>query len=209
MCTICPTITASDPHAYRAEMEVASRLSDRVHIDFMDSDFTGVTSINLIQAWMPEDVQVDLHIMYKNPTEHIETIVSMRPDLAIVHAEADGDLAAMMDELHGFGIDVGVALLPETEPANVKELIQKSDHVLIFGGKLGHHGGTAQLELLHKVDEIKQINPDAEIAWDGGVNARNAGQIKSAGVIVLNVGGAIQHADDPDAAYKELIELVS
>lgn len=209
MCTICPTITAGDPHLYRQEMELAAELSSRVHVDFMDRDFTGVESINLAQAWLPDDREVDLHLMLSRPQDHLETIIAMDPSLAIIHAESQGDLLSVVSELKRFGIKAGVALLPETTVHKAKDLIAAVDHVLIFGGRLGHHGGTAQLELLSKCDQVRSINNSVELAWDGGVNDSNTPQMISAGVDVLNVGGAIQHAEDPHAAYAELHDLAN
>jgi len=82
------------------------------------------------------------------------------------------------------------------------------DHVLVFSGNLGRHGGEADLGLLEKVRQIKAHHPEVEIGWDGGINDQNVKQLVEAGVEVLNVGGYIQKADDPEHAYATLKRVI-
>ena len=57
---------------------------------------------------------------------------------------------------------------------------------------------------LEKVRLVKRINSVAEIGWDGGVNVDNAYTLTQGGVSVLNTGGFIQRANDPEQAFKQL-----
>jgi ribulose-phosphate 3-epimerase len=147
---------------------------------------------------------VDLHLMFQQPTKWTEMLVSLNPNLVIFHAEAEGDLLAFAEHLRKFGIKVGVALLPETTVESARELIEISDHVLIFAGKLGAQGGEADLSQLSKVKQIYQVSPDIEIGWDGGVMVENIAEIASVGVDVINVGSAISKAKNPEVAFKDL-----
>ena len=147
--------------------------------------------------------------MYKEPARYLETAISLNPQLVIIQAESDGDLLAVVRELRAVGIKSGLALLQQTEPKNVRTLVSEVDHVLIFSGTLGHFGGHADLTLLKKVGEVKAINPNVEVGWDGGVGLDNAPQIALGGVEVLIAGGAIQEATDAADAYKKLSEAVA
>lgn len=150
----------------------------------------------------------DIHLMFQRPIEHLETLVSLRPNLVILHVEADGDITAMIRHLQECGIKAGVCLLQQTEVHSARDAIAQSDHVLIFSGSLGRFGGSVDLTQLEKITEIKQINPEVEIGWDGGANAQNAKQLSDAGVDVINVGGAIQRASEPDVAYATLVSSI-
>lgn len=212
MSVIVPTvtITTNDPHAYREQVERASSLAPRIHIDLMDGEFTDTKSINPVQVWWPEDTKaVDIHLMFKRPTEHLETLISLNPSLVILHAEAEGDLAAIIEHLHKFDIKVGISLLADTHVADHTDLIALVDHVLIFSGHLGHFGGNVDLSLLNKVAEIKAIKPDIEIGWDGGANETNVVQLSDGGIDVINVGGAIQRAEKPEDAYATLVATLT
>ncbi|MCA9324308.1 hypothetical protein KC992_04385, partial [Candidatus Saccharibacteria bacterium] len=108
------------------------------------------------------------------------------------------------------GTRTGVALLHETSVAELQELEIDDlfDHILVFGGKLGFQGGEADLSILKKVKKLREVYPDVEIGWDGGVNEDNASEIVSAGVDVLNVGGYLHKAEDPKKAYDSLVTLL-
>ena len=205
MTTICPTITASEPHDYRSQVEAIEPFATRWHIDVADGILAPRQLIGLDKLWWPGNVQVDLHVMYKNPFEHLELFVVQHPRLVILHAEADGDFDMMADTLHRHGIEVGVALLPKTPAELLHNSLEKIDHVLLFSGNLGYQGGsTADLSLLSKAQELRTRKPTLEIGWDGGVSDQNAAALAAGGVDVLDVGGFIHHAPDPAAAYLQL-----
>lgn len=207
MAVVCPTVTVetNDPHHYREQIERVATFASRVHIDLMDGEFTKTRSINPIQVWWPESLEADIHLMFRRPSEHLETLVSLKPSLIIFHAESEGDIAAYMSHVKRFGIKVGIALLQHTSTDDAKEMIELAEHVLIFAGKLGSFGGEADMALLDKVGEIKAINPYAEIGWDGGINDRNANKLAAAGIEVLDVGGFIQRSDSPKVAYSTIV----
>jgi ribulose-phosphate 3-epimerase len=209
MSIICPSITAPDAQAYRQEMARVAPFAKRVHVDFSDGVFSPVRLMSLAQAYWPEGVLADLHLMYKEPARYLETAISLNPQTVIIQAESDGDLLAVIRELRAVGIKSGLALLQQTEPKVVRNLVSEVDHVLIFSGTLGHFGGHADLTLLKKVVQVKAINPNVEVGWDGGVSLENAPQLALGGVEVLIAGGAIQEAADAADAYKKLSEAVA
>ena len=206
MAIICPTVTVetNDPHAFRTQLERVSEFASRIHIDLMDGKFAPTKSVNPIQVWWPETVEVDIHLMHVRPAEHLETLVSLHPRMVILHAESEGDIGAVMAHLQRFGIKVGIAFLQHTSIDTHQELVSQADHVLIFGGNLGHFGGTADLSLLSKVAEIKTLNPTAEIGWDGGIHEGNIKELIQGGIDVLDVGGFIQRSERPRQAFQKL-----
>jgi ribulose-phosphate 3-epimerase len=205
MTQIVPTITAENAHNYRDEIERVAGFAKRIHIDLADGIFAPSRLVNPIQVWWPEDLKADIHMMYQSPAEHIQTLISLNPSLVVLHAESEGDVLSLMTQLKSFGISAGLALLEKSQPQDFASEIAEADHVLIFGGSLGFHGGQAQLEHLSKISEVKLLNPKAEISWDGGINDANAQEIVEAGVDVLNVGGFIQKSDTPHDAYDILV----
>jgi ribulose-phosphate 3-epimerase len=125
-----------------------------------------------------------------------------------VHAEADGDFFGFANRMHRHGIEVGLALLPQTGVESIRPALRELDHVLIFSGNLGYQGGSkADFRLLKKVVTLRALKPSLEIGWDGGVNDQNVGDLVRAGVDVLNVGGFIQHAPNAAQAFAKLESL--
>ena len=208
MAVICPTVTAFDPHEYREQIERVAPFATRVHIDLMDGDFTPTTSPELAQVWWPHSMQADIHLMYQHPEPQLEQLIKLNPRMVIIHSEADVDHARFAAELHKVNILAGLALLQDTGAESVFELLPNFDEVLVFSGSLGRHGGTADLGLLTKVQKIKTQFPKIEIAWDGGIDDKNAKQLIGGGVDVLNVGGFIQKSENPKSAYDKLLSVI-
>lgn len=202
---ICPTVTPKTKDEYRDQFNKVKHLSTRLHLDFMDKSFTGVNSIRLEDAWWHPGPKIDLHIMFSKPLEHLERVIDLQPHMVIIQAEAE-DVGKFIDELSGFGIKIGVSLLAKTPPIKIEDYIRHLDHVLIFSGHLGHFGGKVDLSLLHKVSVLKRMNPRLEIGWDGGINDQNVRDLVDGGIDVLNVGGFLQNAEDPEDAYAKLEE---
>jgi ribulose-phosphate 3-epimerase len=206
MADVCPTVTAFDTHEYRVQMERIEPFAKRVHIDLMDGQFAPTRSPDLSQIWWPTALAADLHMMYQRPADHLERLISLKPNLVIIHAEADCDHQDFAAQLQSHGIKAGLALLQDTAIEDTMPVLHSFDHVLIFSGDLGRHGGEADMKILYKVRKVRETHSDAEIGWDGGINGRNFKQLVKAGVEVLNVGGFIQDSDDPRAAYELLTE---
>ena len=211
MSIISPSVTPTSDSVeeYRQQLDRVSSFAHRIQIDLMDGQFAKPKVIDVADIWWPHDIEADIHLMYQQPTDYIDTLISLRPSLVIIHAEADGDLQVMMSRLQEVGIRVGVALLQETSVDFARSLIAQADHALLFSGHLGSFGGVADLGLLEKVTEIRLIKPSIEIGWDGGANTSNVSQLSSGGVDVINVGGSIQNAQEPKAMFDELTNRLS
>ena len=216
MTIIAPTITTNDPAVYARRLEDFLTFAPRIQIDITDGQFASSQTINLNQVyWPPADkreCKIDLHLMLQRPIDWLDQIVAVVPDKVILHAESDDAgrmLPRIYEHLQRFGMQVCVALLPETRPADVADIIRVVDSVLIFGGHLGYQGGVADLTQLGKIPAIQQINSTVTIEWDGGANLSNVAQIAAAGVDQINIGSAISGAPDPAVAYRQLVEAVS
>lgn len=209
--SVCPSITPSnsDPHVYREQIERVAPFADRMQIDLMDGVFAPNKNLNPIQVWWPDNVQADIHMMYQTPSEHLETLISLKPHLIILHIESDGNIEEYLLHIKRFGIKAGVALLADTPVAQAHGCIEVADHVMLFAGKLGSFGGVADMEVTQKIAEITAIRSDIEIGWDGGINASNIMTLYKAGVRVFNVGGFIQRSDTPSEAYKTLTSVLT
>lgn len=213
MAIICPTVTPDTVEEYNRQAGVLVKFAKRVHLDFMDGEFAPSSSPDLSKVTKPTKpgggIKVDLHVMYQKPFEDLETIIKFKPNLVIVHAEADGNFVEMARELHRHGIKAGVALLQPTPVSILKPALTELDHVLIFSGNLGYQGGSAvDLDLLKKVKEIHRLKSGLEIAWDGGVNDQNVNALADGGIDVINVGGFIMKAENPRERFETLNNLL-
>jgi ribulose-phosphate 3-epimerase len=209
MSVIAPAILAETPDDYKAMVERIHPFAQRVHVDVCDGEFAPSFTVGAAQVWWPQEWVVDIHAMVARPSEHLETLVSLKPHMIIFHAEVQEDIVPVLQHIKQLGIKAGVALLKPTVPSTVTAAIEAADHVMIFSGDLGKYGGTASLMQLEKVRLIRAIRQDVEIGWDGGANIENAYSLAQGGVDVLNVGGTIAKSNDPQATYTAMVNEIN
>lgn len=205
MTAIVPTITTDNSAQLDANLAKFGQFAQRIQIDVSDGSFAPTTLVPIASLKIPTNITCDLHVMSARPSEHLPSILKLKPNLCILHAEVDDDLNALFAELKGAGIKVGLALVKTTFPGRVSSLIQAADHVMIFAGELGSQGGTIDMLQTEKVPLIRGIKPEVEIGWDGGANLSNVRALAHAGVDVINVGSAITQAADSAAMYQSLL----
>lgn len=205
MSIVVPAITEQNVEDVNAEWLKMQPFASRVHLDLMDGQFAPGTPIPISSLSWSQGWDVDMHLMYQQPMEQLAALTAMnpKPSLVVFHAEADGDLLAFAKGLKDAGIKAGLALMRSTVPSDKSDLISAVDHVLIFSGDLGKHGGKANMLQLEKVQLIHKINEEVEIGWDGGANVDNAYTLALGGIDVINVGHALADVEDPEEVYRK------
>jgi ribulose-phosphate 3-epimerase len=209
MSVIAPAILAETPEDYKTKVERLQPFATRVHVDLCDGEFSPTFTVGAAQLWWPQEWTVDVHAMVARPSEHLETLISLKPHMIIFHAEAGEDIVPVMQHVQKFGIKAGVALLRATVPSTAAAAIQAADHVMIFTGDLGKYGGTASLMQLEKIRLIRVLHQGVEIGWDGGINLENIYGLSQGGVEVLNVGATLATAENPQATYEALTNEIN
>ena len=203
--SIVPAILTDNKDEFRAQVERINVFTRRVQIDVTDGIFAPTKTLDITSIWWPRNWETDLHLMAAKPSEFLDTILKLSPSLCILHAEASEDLTPILQTLQQAGIKTGLALLPSTYPGNVKPYIDMVDHVLIFAGQLGLQGHPADLMQMEKIPLIRNMKPEVEIGWDGGANITNVRALAHADLDIINVGAAISRAENPAAAFAELV----
>lgn len=210
MSVISPTILATDIEDYKYQVQRLQPFAERVQIDITDGVFAANKTVDLGQISWPESWKVDLHLMVSRPSEYLDLVIKMKPNMVIFHAEVQEDLVPIFEKLKKETlIKPAVALLRSTVPETATQAINAAEHVLIFSGNLGEMGGKASMMQLEKIRLVKKINPNVEIGWDGGANEKNAFALTQGGVDVVNVGSAISRAENPEAVYRAMANEVS
>lgn len=210
---IVPTITATDAHQFRDQTELVASISDYAHIDLASSDFSSASALlDYKQVYLDPVLTSSVHVMYQNPLEVVEYLLSLPelPKMIILQAESDStNLLEAIKKVKDSHSSLGVALLQDSQPEDFSQLISMADQALVFSGNLGQHGGQADLRLLAKVAELRKIKKDIEIAWDGGINEHNIKELAKGGVDIFYVGGTIHTATDPYEELQKLQNLVN
>lgn len=209
MPVICPTITALNKEKYLKQLRSVQDFASQIHIDLMDGLFTTSQSLSIDELSIIPQLKTDIHVMYMQPIEILNQLIHLKPNLVIVHFEAQVNHADFAKQLKSHGIKAGLAILQETPVSAILNMVNLFDQVLVFAGHLGYQGGVADLSQITKVNQLKALNLPIEISWDGGINDQNAKQLVDAGVNVLNVGSYIQSSSNPKAAYDKLLSSLN
>ncbi len=206
MSEIVPTILTNDKNLYAKQYELYSKFSKRIQVDICDGMFGPTQTIDVSNVWRQDGwAAMDLHMMVMTPSQHLPSILKIKPNLCIFHAETAENLLPIFKQLKDAGIKTGVAILKQTYPGKIAPYIEAVDHVLIFAGALGRQGGEADLLQVEKVPIIRGIKSAVEIGWDGGANMSNTRALAHSDLDVINYGSAIATAPDPAKMYADLV----
>ena len=212
MTIISPSVLGADLMRLGEEIELVEKLGlEWLHLDNMDGHFTPNISFgpDFVRAIRKKtDLFLDVHLMFTNPMDYIDTYTKAGADMITVHVEADDEPEYVIDRIRGNGLKAGISLNPHTNPDKIRHLLGKVDLVLVMTVEPGFGGQKLREYCLGKVtvirDMIKKTGRDILIAVDGGVKMDNAQRVVEAGADVLVMGTGVFAAKDPAAVVRAI-----
>ncbi len=202
---IAPSLLAANFGVLNQEIETlnASKAS-LLHLDVMDGSFVPNISFGpvVIEAIAKNcKLDLDIHLMIKNPDRYIADYVSFKPKYISVHEEACRHLDRSIDYIKSFGVGAGVAINPHTPVSNLFTVLHKIDLVCIMSVNPGFGGQKFIPYTLKKIEalraEIEAQGLHTKIEVDGGVTEGNAAAVKAAGADILVAGSSVFKAMNP------------
>lgn len=190
--------------------------ADLIHLDVMDGHFVpnltmGSQLIKSIRHYTK--LPFDVHLMLTHPQDYIDVFVDAGADLITVHIEVDERPAKLIDQIKKRGVQIGIALCPQTPVSVVEPYLADIDLVLPMSVKPGFGGQSFEMDTLSKIDHLRERiqtqNIDAEIEVDGGINQETAALVGHHGATILVAGTAIFRSDDLRSAIIALRKAAS
>jgi len=205
---IVPALLTDDPQKLVNMLEKTASYTNYAQLDFMDGQFVPSSSVTWEDAARAKiQFPWEAHIMVLQPEKYIAGFKQAGAKRLIFHFEATDHHREVIAAVRKSGMEVGIALNPETPVSAVLPLVPLLDTVLFMSVHPGFYGAKFLPEVVTKAVEMRQKWPELHIGMDGGLKEVNAAQIASAGVNDICVGSAILLAPDPGAAFRNLQKL--
>jgi ribulose-phosphate 3-epimerase len=191
-------------------LEQSEKFTDYIQLDIMDGKFVPSRSITWDQmAAIKTRLKWEVHLMVEQPEKQLENFGKAGAKKAIFHFEATPAPRTVISAARKLGLQVGLAVNPETPISKIKPLTAEVDSVLFLSVHPGFYGAQFIPETLDKIAALRQARPDLIISIDGGIKEKNITQVSQSGVNEICVGSAIFLQPDLGEAYRTLVDMVN
>jgi len=209
---IAPSLLAADFTRLREEVRGVERGgADRLHLDVMDGHFVpNITFGPPVVAAVRKITRLilDAHLMIAQPENFLEAFASAGADMITLHVEATRGLHGLLERIRAMGLKAGISLKPKTPLGRVLPYLRQVDLLLIMTVEPGFGGQSFMPDMLPKIRAARKALDrralPADIAVDGGITLRTAGEAVRAGANVLVAGTAIFGQPGPAQIIRRL-----
>jgi len=205
---IVPAILTEDPEALKSMVRQAESFATYVQFDIMDGRFVPSRSITCEHlATLPMKLAWEAHLMVEGPEDYLAELQQAGAQKVVFHYEATSSPREVISQARQLGLEVGLAINPETSISAILSLSSAVDSVLFLTVHPGFYGAKFIPEVLEKVAEFHSAQPDTATGVDGGIKESNVAQIARFGVDVIYVGSAIFLQPQPAESFRHLSTL--
>ena len=216
MARLAPSILSADFSKLGADIALIEQGgADIIHMDIMDGSFVPNISfgVPVVKAMVGKtSLPFDVHLMIEHPDDILEQFMTQQTEYIVVHQEACRHLHRTLQHIKSLGCKAGVALNPATPLVMLEDVLGDVDLVLIMSVNPGFGGQKYIPVATEKIKALDAIRKDRglkfEIEVDGGVNLKNCGELKAAGVDLFVAGSAVFGAEDIPARCREFKEIL-
>ena len=171
---------------------------DFVHVDVMDGHFVpnltiGPVVVNAVAKVATKPL--DIHLMVQNNTFFVDLFAPLKPEFISFHIEEEKHPHRLIQKIRSYGIKPAVVLNPHTPPSSIEYILEDLDMVLLMSVNPGFGGQKFIPSVIEKARKLKSMIEEKGlktlIEVDGGVNDKNAKELKSVGVDIVVAGNYV------------------
>jgi ribulose-phosphate 3-epimerase len=197
MIKIAPSLLSADFARLAEELETVVD-ANILHLDVMDGHFVPNITIGppIIKALRKRTkLPFDCHLMIAEPQKYIPAFLDAGADMISVHVEAEPHLQRALQMIRDGGAKAGIAINPATSAETLTTAIEFCDYVLAMTVNPGFGGQKFIEPVVPKIRHISRLIRErglgVEIEVDGGIDAKTAPHVVTAGATILVAGSAV------------------
>jgi ribulose-phosphate 3-epimerase len=180
---------------------------DSVHLDVIDGVFApnltfGPVVVKGIRKLT--NLPLHAHLMIKYPEKYLEDFIKAGCSQICFHLESEGNPVKIINKIHEMKAKCGIVLNPDTSVDTVIPYLERIDEVLIMSVHPGFSGQKFIPDVLKKIEEIRKISSDIDIAVDGGINDKTIGPVLKSGANMIVANSYIFSSKDRKKAVRRL-----
>ncbi len=207
MTLIAPSILSADFSCLRSEIKkIEKGGADMVHIDVMDGHFVpnltiGPVVVSAIRK--VTDLPFDCHLMISEPEKYFHPFLDVGIQYISMHVEIKDKIEKCLDMVKNYDTKFGLAINPETPVESLNSYLDRIDFVLVMTVHPGFGGQKFMEKASLKVAKLRENGFKGLIEVDGGINEKNAVNLKKMGADIL-VAGHFIFSNDVEKAIRML-----
>lgn len=183
--------------------------ADYIHVDMMDGVFVPrvVLPIDETVGLLKNSKKpLDIHLMVAKPQNYISELSKLNANYISIHVELNEDINELIDLIHSYGINAGLAINPGTSIDALTPYLDNIEYIIIMGATPGYGGQPLQDVSIKKIGELKslreQYNYHYKMSLDCGVNKNTRSLLDDLDIVVS--GSYICESED----YQEAINTL-
>jgi ribulose-phosphate 3-epimerase len=192
---IVPSILSADVGRLAEQVKEAEAAgADRIQVDVMDGHFVpnltfGPLVVDAVRR--TTKLPIEVHLMIERPEWFIGPFAKAGASLIQVQVEATTSLYRTVQAIKKLGVKAGVAINPATSLEELREILPYIDQVNVMTVEPGFGGQKFIARSPEKISRLRAMDPNMEIEVDGGIDAKSAPLVVSAGATVLVAGSSV------------------
>src|SRR5438105_10857008 len=192
---IVPSILSADVGRLAEQVEEAEAAgADRIQVDVMDGHFVpnltfGPQVVEAVRR--ATKLPIEAHLMVERPEVFLEAFAKAGATLIEVQVESTSSLYRTVQTIKKLGAKAGVAINPATPVEDLRDILPYIDLVNVMTVEPGFGGQKFIPHSPEKIRRIRGMSSEIEIEVDGGIDARSAPLVVSAGATVLVAGSSV------------------
>ena len=209
-----PSVLAGDLSKLAFETHRVIRAgADYVHLDMFDGNWVqgaftfGPMVVKALRDHEPR-AYFDVHLCVMRPEQYLEEMKQVGVSRVTLHFEATADPTAAANRAHGLGLEIGLALAPETQvDEKLLSIAELFDVVLVMTVPPGFGGQSFMPEMLPKLRQLREAFPTKALEVDGGVTPTTAALAASAGANEAVAGSSVFRSRNLRRAIRHVEEI--